>query len=146
LDRAAQKAELQTAFAERFQLPPTPLAEVDPADSANRYRHVVAAGRYDNAHQLLLDNQVRDGRPGYHALTPLRLRDGTAILIDRGWLPLGSNATGIAGCFPVRRTDHHQRLAGAAGQPGIALGRCAWGDSRWPRLFLMWIISDCPAS
>ncbi len=79
LDRARQKAELQTAFAERFQLPPTPLAEVDPADSANRYRRVIAAGRYDNAHQLLLDNQVRDGSPNPEKSTPGKCRANDAM-------------------------------------------------------------------
>ena len=68
-DRARQKAELQTAFAERFQRPSVPLADVDPADPAQRYVRVSASGRYDDAHQLLLDNQVRDGQAGYHVLT-----------------------------------------------------------------------------
>ncbi|MGB2972191.1 MAG: SURF1 family cytochrome oxidase biogenesis protein, partial [Candidatus Competibacter sp.] len=35
-DRARQKAELQTAFAERFQRSSVPLADVDPADPAQR--------------------------------------------------------------------------------------------------------------
>lgn len=90
LDRAAQKAELQTTFAKRFAQPPVDLTGVDPADSSNRYLHVVASGRYDGAHQMLLDNQVHDGQPGYHVLTPLRMA-GDAILIDRGWVPLGES-------------------------------------------------------
>ena len=65
LDRAAQKAELQTTFTKRFAQPSVALTEVDPADPSNRYLHVVASGRYDGEHQVLLDNQVRDGQPGY---------------------------------------------------------------------------------
>ena len=134
LDRARQKAELQTAFAERFQLPPTPLAEVDPADSANRYRRVIAAGRYDNAHQLLLDNQVRDGRPGYHTLTPLRLRDGTAILIDRGWLPLGATRQELPDVSLSAEPVTVRGWLAQPANPGLRLGDGAGGDSRWPRI------------
>jgi surfeit locus 1 family protein len=28
-----------------------------------------------------------NGRPGFFAVTPLRLADGTAVLVQRGWLP-----------------------------------------------------------
>lgn len=136
LDRSRQKAELQTAFADRLQLPPAPLAEIDPSDPANRYRRVIVAGRYDDAHQLLLDNQMRDGRPGYHALTPLRLRDGTAILINRGWLPLGASRQelpdiGLA-AEPVTVTVAGW-LAWPA-NPGLRLGDGAGVNSNWPRV------------
>ena len=80
LDRARQKTEWQATFAARSGLPPVPLTEVNVADAAHRYRRVVASGRYDGAHQVLLDNQVRAGQPGYHVLTPLRLDGGAAIL------------------------------------------------------------------
>jgi surfeit locus 1 family protein len=134
LDRARQKAELQSAFAERFGQPPTALAEVDPSDPNNRYRHVVASGQYDNAHQLLLDNQVHDGQPGYHVLTPLRLQDGTAILINRGWLPLGASRRELP---DVAVTVEPIIIAGWLAQPanpGVRLGDGSGVDMRWPRV------------
>lgn len=46
-----------------------------------------ARGRYDGAHQLLLDGQSHGRRPGYHVWTPLTLDDGGTVLVNRGWVP-----------------------------------------------------------
>jgi surfeit locus 1 family protein len=53
-----------------------------------RYAQIRVHGRYDGAHQFLLDNASHRGRAGYEVLTPLQLDDGRRLLIDRGWLPL----------------------------------------------------------
>ncbi|HEV7526982.1 MAG TPA: SURF1 family protein [Acidimicrobiia bacterium] len=45
-----------------------------------------ARGRYDVAHEVLLRNQVHGGRDGVDVLTPLILSDGTAVIVDRGWV------------------------------------------------------------
>ena len=47
---------------------------------------VEARGTYDPAVQALLRNRVHDGETGYDVLTPLRLTDGSGVLIDRGWI------------------------------------------------------------
>lgn len=52
-----------------------------------RFERVALTGRYDPAHQFVLDNRSRDGRPGYEVLTPFVLVDGRAVLVNRGWLP-----------------------------------------------------------
>lgn len=46
-------------------------------------------GRLDAQRQVLFDNQVRNERIGYHVWTPLVLDDGTRVMVDRGWVPLG---------------------------------------------------------
>lgn len=60
--------------------------------AALRYRKAKLTGHYDIAHQFLLDNRIVDGKTGYFVLTPFRV-DGqqAAILINRGWLPLGDD-------------------------------------------------------
>lgn len=50
------------------------------------YRRFTLTGRYVPQRQILLDNMVHDGRPGYQVLTPLRV-DTTSVLVNRGWLP-----------------------------------------------------------
>jgi cytochrome oxidase assembly protein ShyY1 len=45
-----------------------------------------ATGTFDAAHETVLRNQVRNDEVGVDVLTPLRLTDGTAVLVDRGWV------------------------------------------------------------
>jgi surfeit locus 1 family protein len=59
-----------------------------PAD-APRYQRVFLRGRYDAEHQFLLDNRSHESVAGVEVLTPLVLDDGSAVLVNRGWLPWG---------------------------------------------------------
>jgi cytochrome oxidase assembly protein ShyY1 len=43
-------------------------------------------GRYDAAHQIVVRLRPRAGRAGAHVLTPLVGADGTALLVDRGFV------------------------------------------------------------
>ena len=54
--------------------------------------HVRVSGRYEAARQLLLDNQSHAQKPGYLVWTPLRLSDGSLIVVNRGWIPLTNRA------------------------------------------------------
>jgi cytochrome oxidase assembly protein ShyY1 len=58
--------------------------EVPPAQVG---RLVTVTGRLDGAHQLLVPNRPLHGRPGYLVLAPLVTTPGTAVMVDRGWLP-----------------------------------------------------------
>ncbi|MEU8262343.1 SURF1 family protein [Micromonospora sp. NPDC048999] len=46
-----------------------------------------ATGRYDTANLVLVRGRTLDTEVGYEVLTPLVLADGTAVLVDRGWIP-----------------------------------------------------------
>ncbi|GAB4423446.1 MAG: SURF1 family protein [Anaerolineales bacterium] len=61
--------------------------------AAMEYRAVIARGTYDFENQGALLNHYHQGQPGYHLLTPLLLDNepATAILVDRGWIPLAGN-------------------------------------------------------
>lgn len=134
LDRGQQKAEWQAAFADKSNQPPVTLTEATLSDSASRYQRVIASGRYDDAHQVLLDNQVRNGQPGYHVLTPLHLSDGSAILINRGWIALGESRQVLPVLsVPLEPVTVTGWLAQPA-QPGLRLGDAAGSDRRWPRV------------
>ncbi len=87
--RAAEKR----ALAAQFQAGAAQLIDLATTAAATlpRYSHVRITGRYDADHQFLLDNMSHDGYPGYQVLTPLRLADGRAILVNRGWVPLTQN-------------------------------------------------------
>jgi cytochrome oxidase assembly protein ShyY1 len=48
---------------------------------------VTVSGRYDPAHEIQARGRTVDGRVGFEIVTPLVLADGTAVLVDRGWVP-----------------------------------------------------------
>lgn len=70
-----------------------PLDEVvSPAEPAlpdtAPFRRVTVRGVYDPSQETLLRFRTRDGLPGYEVLTPLVVGGGTAVLVDRGWVPI----------------------------------------------------------
>src|SRR5512139_2462795 len=90
LDRAAQKIALQQRIDRRDALPPldaSALATTAEAAEAQHHRRVVLRGRWIGEHTVWLENRQMGGRPGFYMLTPLRLADGTAVLVQRGWVP-----------------------------------------------------------
>lgn len=64
---------------------PASATEADPRSL--EYRVASLEGTYDAERQVLLIGRVLAGRTGSHVLTPLRTRDGRAVLVDRGWVP-----------------------------------------------------------
>ncbi len=57
------------------------------------YRAVTATGIYDFQNQIATRDQYNGVQPGYDLLTPLKLSDGEAVLVDRGWIPSNDNST-----------------------------------------------------
>ena len=52
------------------------------------YRKVNASGIYLPADEIILRNQVFEGRVGYQLFTPLLIEgSNTAVLVQRGWIP-----------------------------------------------------------
>ncbi|WP_328466222.1 SURF1 family cytochrome oxidase biogenesis protein [Actinoplanes sp. NBC_00393] len=48
---------------------------------------VTMTGRYDPAHEIQARGRTVGDKVGFEIVTPLLLDDGTAILVDRGWVP-----------------------------------------------------------
>jgi len=55
------------------------------------YRAVEVSGMYDFGNQVALRNRYFQDEYGYHLLTPLLLDNGSAVLVDRGWIPADGN-------------------------------------------------------
>jgi len=90
--RAEEKDALAARVAAASREPPLDLPAVDDTALALRYHAVRAAGRYDAAHPILIDNKVRAGRPGFDVVTPLELGESRRyVLVDRGWIAQGAS-------------------------------------------------------
>ena len=90
LDRADQKIQLQTALQQRGEMPPLTLAELALTDAeaeAQTHRQATVLGTWLPQHTVHLDNRQMNGRVGFFVLTPLRLSDGTVMVVQRGWRP-----------------------------------------------------------
>ncbi len=133
LQRAAEKRAIEAERAAAGRAAPVALP-LDRTDyRALRFRPVTVAGRYDAVRQLLLDNQVRDGRVGYSVLTPLVLADGRAVLVDRGWVAQGLTRALLPDLTVAQPVDAVRGRVYVPFAGGLRLGAVSDGAG-WPRV------------
>lgn len=136
LDRAAQKAELQAEYDARAAAPARTLGLSVQTVEALRFHRVVARGRYDDGHQILIDNRVHQGRVGYHVITPLKIEGGeTRVLVNRGWVALGADRAHLPA---IETPPGVQEISGVATLPAervFTLGRPGAPGSEWERVW-----------
>jgi cytochrome oxidase assembly protein ShyY1 len=65
---------------------------------------VSMSGRYDPAHEIQARGRTVDGDVGFEIVTPLVLADGTAVLVDRGWVPAPDGGADAAPSVPPAPT------------------------------------------
>ncbi|MCK7598116.1 SURF1 family protein [Microbulbifer sp. CAU 1566] len=93
LERAAEKARILNDIDERLASQPQPIQSLQ---KLQQYTPVRLLGVYTD-HYFYLDNRTRNGRVGYEVLQSFVTGQGeqekTHWLINRGWLPAGSDRT-----------------------------------------------------
>jgi cytochrome oxidase assembly protein ShyY1 len=67
------------------------MSPTQPVPDSAQWTKVVATGRYDVSHQILVLYRTRDGSPGVDVVVPLVTASGTALLVDRGWMATAAN-------------------------------------------------------
>ncbi len=78
--RAAEPLDLNTELPENI--------------STMEWRAVTVTGEYDFENQIALRNQYYGDQYGYHLVTPLFF-NGTAVLVDRGFIPADGNSAPV---------------------------------------------------
>lgn len=91
LDRRDQRQERNAQVAARTAEPvaeAADLAEPGAYDEVDEleFRRATATGTYRADDEVLVRSRTRDGAPGSWVLTPLDLGDGTAVVVNRGWI------------------------------------------------------------
>jgi len=88
--RAAERADRNSGIASSFTTPPQPLRSVLAAHTAptqgTEWRQVQVTGHYLPNAEMVVRLRTVQGEPAYEVLIPLRLADGSSILVDRGYL------------------------------------------------------------
>jgi len=91
-----------------------PLDSVDSAEHpltpAVTNRQVIASGTYDFSHQRLVAGHTVGGAAVLWVVTPLRLSDGSAVEVVRGWLSAADAAIAAAPVQTVQVTGRIRRL------------------------------------
>jgi len=127
IDRAAQKQAIEEARLASYGA--LPVDEGRLADAAP-FARVRVEGRYDGAHQFLLDNQSRHGVPGYVVVTPFDTVGGRRLLVNRGWIAAPESRSELpdapAPDLPVRIVGVLWSISGATTDASV------W-DARWPK-------------
>lgn len=140
LERAEEKRLLLDRWQAAAERAPVSLDRAVNGE-APRFTPVKARGQYDGGHQFLVDNRIRDNRPGFHVLTPLRLEgSGRAVLVNRGWVPMGRSRQDLprpevpAGTVAIRGS------LVTPPESGIRLGPADTGEA-WPRV-VQYVVPD----
>ncbi len=102
------------------------------------YLRTTATGRFDHTRELYLTGRAHRDQPGLHVITPLLLADGSAVLVDRGWVPNSRRD-------PAQRPQSH--VAGEVTVTGLArLGvERGWMQPENQPTENIWFYLDVPA-
>ncbi|WP_186526027.1 SURF1 family protein [Leekyejoonella antrihumi] len=96
--RYESKHTLQHQMNDNYNGTPASIASLLPSESSvvtsdKQWRQVRLLGTYDASHRVLVRNRPNNGNYGYEVVIPFRLKSGANILVDRGWIPNGNNAS-----------------------------------------------------
>jgi surfeit locus 1 family protein len=88
LDRLEQRRARNATIEAGFRAPAMSADSVATTPgTAQRFRRVVANGRWNYGRETVVAGRTRNGSPGVHIVTPMTLADGrTEILVNRGWV------------------------------------------------------------
>ena len=93
--RYSARHERNTVTRANLHDPPVSVSRVmqvgEAPAAADEWRQVEATGTYDADRTVVVLYQTRDGAPGVDVVTPLVTADGTALLVDRGWVETAAN-------------------------------------------------------
>jgi len=142
LNRAEEKKKIQNALETRIKLPALEFSDLPIGAPAKqelleslRYRQLKVHGTFLNDKQILLDNQIVDGKVGYRVFTPLVVQKkrpdekSEILLIDRGWIPIGQSRNILPSIVPIQGTVS---LKGTLNQPSYGLVLKGKTEIEWP--------------
>ena len=95
LHRLSERRDRNSIVTSRSEQPIVEIQELVGADDSFdrgddiKFRPIRATGVYQQKDQVLIRNRTYQGSAGYWVLTPLRLDAGTAVAVNRGWIPHG---------------------------------------------------------
>jgi len=119
LSRAEQKQTIQN-FVYEQQTSQVNLEE-KLIDSSLLYQQGIGNGEFIDKHAILIDNQVSEGRVGYHVVAPFRFAGSKQIvLVNMGWVSAGQSRSSKPEIeLPENNLDISGRLQNPHAKPPI---------------------------
>ena len=94
--RHVDRSAAARAVEQHYSAPAVPLDAALPPGATlpddQVWTRITATGTYERDDRLMVRNRPQNVTYGYEVLLPLRLSDGTALLVDRGWVKNGPTA------------------------------------------------------
>ena len=107
--RRLEERQLENAVGEsRFEAEPVDVGLLLDSAGEDResleFRRAVATGVFQADDEVLVRSQVHQGVAGFHVITPLLGEGGTALLVNRGWVPLDADEVPVTAAPPPEGT------------------------------------------
>ncbi len=107
--RRLEERRLENTVGEsRLAAEPIDLALLLDASGEDReslaFRRATAKGVFQPEDEVLIRSQVYQGVAGFHVITPLLGEGGTAVLVNRGWVPLDADQVPVTDAPPPEGT------------------------------------------
>lgn len=104
LRRLEERRLANTVGESRFEAEPVEVdvlvsAAGSDLDSLSHHR-ALATGSFVPEAEVLIRSQVYLGVAGFHVITPLLTESGSAVLVNRGWVPLEMDEVPVIGAMP----------------------------------------------
>jgi surfeit locus 1 family protein len=102
LRRLDERREINAVFERNRALPVADVSDLETSGEVEEllYRRVRATGTYMPDAEVAIVHRTRFAQTGSDLVTPLRLADGSVILIRRGWVPVEEATPPVSGSEP----------------------------------------------
>ncbi len=133
VSRLTERRALNAEIEARRSLPAVRLTERWVPDSLV-HRGATVDGVFDESREVVLAARSLNATPGVHVVTPLLVADGSAVLVERGWI---YSPDGRAVDLEALSEESTTRVEGVfLPPPTTDAGVTPPGDSAWPRYVL----------
>ena len=146
LARADAKVQLIERYEKNSALPALDLNAGDFSSRQLDYRLVSADGEYQDVPFILLNNQIYQGRIGFHLLNLFRLAEsGQYLLVNQGWIPATAEGKPMLSAFQFRlyNSQKVQGMLVPVPRVGLRLGELRYQSGarvmELPYLDLSWL-------
>lgn len=129
ITRGLEKRATQHAYQDE-----TSFKAFQSGDEVRAFQRLQVTGRFDAAHQIVLDNIIFNSRYGHYIITPLEIAaDQPLLLVNRGWVEKSATALD-AERLALSATDVTVKgRAGSLPKSGYKMGDAFTAGQQWPK-------------